>query len=304
MGVLRRLAYAPFVACLCLLLTATARAQTFIGYESVRKSVVFLYASDASGKPDESRPLGTGFLIGIPAKSLSGKSYLLLVTARHIVDPAWMGCPLPNPSRIFLRFNKKKFDPAFEDSGVEYQPLDLIWAGPDKSVFVNSDPRVDAAVTLLPLVLSGGDYDIDSISTDLFATPEESRQLGEGIEIVSAGLLPAVAGVRRNYPVFKFGRISSKPDEETKVGCIPGAPTRSLKLWLIAINLVGGNSGSPILSMPRLFSPDRAALLGVQSSSFLGSDIAGMTPIHYVYEILQSIGKGDWDLHEGLPGRR
>ena len=33
----------------------------------------------------------------------------------------------------------------------------------------------------------------------------------------------------------------------------------------------------------------RAMLLGVQSMSFGGADITGMTPINFVYEILQSL---------------
>ena len=40
-------------------------------------------------------------------------------------------------------------------------------------------------------------------------------------------------------------------------------------------------------------------LLGIQSISFLGADVAGMTPINFVYEILQGIALPDSDLHRG-----
>jgi hypothetical protein len=42
-------------------------------------------------------------------------------------------------------------------------------------------------------------------------------------------------------------------------------------------------------------------LLGVQSISFLGADVAGMTPIKYVYDVLQDIGFPDADFHRGPP---
>jgi hypothetical protein len=45
-------------------------------------------------------------------------------------------------------------------------------------------------------------------------------------------------------------------------------------------------------------------LLGVQSISFLGADVAGMTPISFVYEILQSMNLRDGDFHRGpLPAK-
>jgi hypothetical protein len=39
----------------------------------------------------------------------------------------------------------------------------------------------------------------------------------------------------------------------------------------------------------------RPMLLGVQSLSFLGADVAGMTPIKFVYEILQKMNLPDPD---------
>jgi hypothetical protein len=52
--------------------------------------------------------------------------------------------------------------------------------------------------------------------------------------------------------------------------------------WMIAASLVGGNSGSPIFFAPSAITmsnqPARAILLGVQSTSFEGTDVAGMAP--------------------------
>jgi hypothetical protein len=283
-------------------LCSLAHTQTFVGYEPLRKSVVFLYAADAAGRVNTAAPLATGFLINIPSKSIPGRGYAALVTARHVVDPVWASCPPHrNPSRIFIRFNKAKFDPAVDEDGVEYVPVDLVADGPQKSIFTSPDLSVDAAVTGLPLSLSQENFEFDSISSDLFATTEETKQLGTGIEIVSAGMLPAFPGVHRNYPIFKFGHISAKPDERTRISCAPSEPPMLLRVWFIAANLVAGNSGSPIFSMPRMFTGDRAVLIGLQSISFDGSDVAGITPVQYIYEILESMRKPDWDLRQGNP---
>lgn len=75
------------IAASCLLLTARVVAGININVDAVRKSVVFLYGADTNGKVDQARPLGTGFLVDVPLLSHPEKSYLLLVTARHIVDP-------------------------------------------------------------------------------------------------------------------------------------------------------------------------------------------------------------------------
>jgi hypothetical protein len=284
---------------------SSVTAQVFVGYEPVRKSVVFLYGADAAGEVDKSATLATGFIVGIPLKSQPSDVALLLVTARHVVDPVWASCPPHrNPSRIFVRFNKANFDPASADSGVDYMPVSLVPDGPHKTVFTDPDSSIDAVVIIPPMSLSRDKFDFAEISSDRFATPDEIKQLDSGIEIVSAGLLPAFPGIRRNYPIFKFGRISTKPGERIQVACAPGEPPMLLRLWFIAANLVAGNSGSPVLSMPRMNSADRAALIGLQSTSFTGSDVAGITPVQYIYEILDSMKLPDWNLQQGNPKQR
>jgi len=285
-----------FLVAFCLSL----KAQTFVGYESVRKSVVFLYGTDATGEVDKSAALATGFLIIVPIKDRPDRGYSLLVTARHVVDPVWASCPPHrNPFRIFLRVNKTAFDPASNDSGVEYLPIDLAVEGPKKTVFNNPDASVDAVVITPPTSLKDDKFDFVPISSDHFATPEEVKQLSTGVEIISSGLLPAFPGILRNYPIFKFGRISTKPDERIQVSCAPGEPAMLLRLWFVAANLVAGNSGSPVLSLPRMLTNDRATVIGLQSISFPGSDVAGITPVQYIYEILDSMKQSDWNLQQG-----
>jgi hypothetical protein len=40
-------------------------------------------------------------------------------------------------------------------------------------------------------------------------------------------------------------------------------------------------------------------LLGLQSISFSGSDVAGMTSARFIFEIIESMSIGDADLHRG-----
>lgn len=72
-----------------------------------------------------------------------------------------------------------------------------------------------------------------------------------------------------------------------------------LSVWFIAINLIGGNSGSPIVSVPRMFSGDRALLVGLQSMTIEGSDISGMTPSDRIFEIIEKLNLPDADLYRG-----
>jgi hypothetical protein len=72
-----------------------AQATININVEAVQKSVVFLYAADAQGAVDKNRPIGTGFLVGIPLKSdpkhrmpfLSRRGIWLIPLGRSVALP-------------------------------------------------------------------------------------------------------------------------------------------------------------------------------------------------------------------------
>ena len=114
-------------------------------------------------------------------------------------------------------------------------------------------------------------------------TDEELSKISIGDDIVSAGMLLELRNTQKNYPVFKFGKISNILKEDIQTGC--GGPQFPVRAWLIAANLVPGNSGSPIFYYPPfgengdISSPglQRMVLIGVQSSSALPSDVAFMT---------------------------
>jgi hypothetical protein len=264
------------------------RASININVKVVEKTVVFLYSADATGAVDKNKPLGTGFLVGIPLQSDPSRSHVVLVTARHMVDPVWAHCiGQQNPTVIYARVNKKA-DPAQPSSdGVKFVQIPLTAEGMPTWVH-HTDDEADAAIAPFPII---DDIDVAEIPVALFPTPEETAALSIGDPVMSAGLLPGLAGNARNYPIFKFGYISNVPSESIKTHCVAQAEF-DVKVWLIAANLVPGNSGSPIFHVPLggsgvVIGGTRPMLLGVQSISFLGADVAGMTPIEFVYEILQ-----------------
>jgi len=119
------------------------------------------------------------------------------------------------------------------------------------------------------------------------------RRIGTGSQVISAGLLLGASGTKRNFPVFKFGYVSTIPSEKIAVSCCPQCEAKPYTEWLIAASLVPGNSGSPIVYVPP-GAPgiglvgERAFLLGVQSISFIGSDVAGMAPIQVLLDTMRS----------------
>jgi hypothetical protein len=165
----------------------------------------------------------------------------------------------------------------------------------------------DAAVILIHKPETTlADVDMGSIPLANFPTEDEVKKITIGDQLVSAGLVPGMSGKKRNSPFFKFGYVSSIPDEEVEVYC-----TREpyyVRGWFVAANLVAGNSGSPIFYVPAggrglVFGSvvTRPLLLGVQSSSIPPADLAVMTPIDYVYEIIESMHLVDADLRRGEP---
>jgi len=114
-------------------------------------------------------------------------------------------------------------------------------------------------------------------------------------------LVPTFLGEKRNYPFFKFGKVSSIPDEDTLMPCASGAP-RPHTVWYLAATLIGGNSGSPIFILPPgnlliSMSNTRPFFVGLQ---IIAGEIAGMTPSQYIFEILDSLHLQDANMSRGL----
>jgi hypothetical protein len=290
---------------MCLLIFSSAHASININVEAVEKTVVFLYAADATGDAvDGNKPIGTGFLVGVPLQSDAKRGYRVLVTARHIVDPVWAKCPtVINAAAIYARLNKKSYNSESGDKGVDFVRIELSKDGNPTWKHHKYDD-IDAVV--VPVNINENAFDIAAVPVEFFPTEQEIKYESIGDPVMSAGLLPSLTGKSRNYPIFKFGQISNIPSEDVETHCGQNGPAFLVKVWLIAANLVSGNSGSPIFHIPLggsgvVIGGTRPMLLGVQSISYGGADVAGMTPISYVYEILEQIGLPDADLHRGLP---
>jgi hypothetical protein len=288
----------------CLLPFRTTQAITFLDTSTVKKSVVFLFGANADGT--RNNQVATGFLIVVPSKDRQTGSYFL-VTARHVVDPLWAGCSTENPNRFFVRVNNKQFDPQTDETGVSYIPVELLHNGASTWLKSN-DNDVDLAVLRAPPELWSGKYDVIFLNFRNFGKPDEISKLGVGSQIASAGLVPGLEGKKRNYPVFKFGKIASIPDEMPLVPCRPDASARPIRVWWLAANLVPGNSGSPIYFDP-LFPPGadisagepRQMLIGLQSIALQGADLAGTTPASYLIDVISQAVPNDADLTLGTP---
>jgi len=289
------------------------RAGINLNTAAVEKSIVFIYPSKADGQVDVSKPAGTGFLIGVPTKTSASTGYVLLITARHMVDPQWAMCPIQNPIRIFLRINLKKRSADASVQGFEYLPVDLTKVG--QLTYATSDDA-SADVAAVPLQAEQfkidqfkyDDFDIVPITVADFGTPEETKNLVIGDGVVSAGLLPAFPGAVKNYPLFKFGYISNIPEELIPIQCSPNSAVRprAMKVWLLAVNLVAGNSGSPIYYAPFgangvSLGGGRAMLIGLQSGTFGGDDVSAMTPVEFIFGTIEKLKLADADLYRGSP---
>ena len=287
-------------------LSLPAQQSAFqVNYEIIRKSVVFIYAQGANG---QSQPDGTAFLLGARLKSDPTKGYTILVTARHMVDPSWDGCSKEAPNLV-ARFNKKDFNPDVEGSvGTVDYGLPRIGDSKNEAKWMNwvfpTDESADVAFTVLnvgKLASLGADY--IAAGLDQLATPKETKTMDTGSQVMSAGLIPGVSGKLRNYPIFKFGYISSRPSEKITMKDCPNGIERGETAWMIAASLVPGNSGSPILYVPVAFNGlnfggGRPSLIGVQSSALVGWDVAGMTPIQFLIDALRAaeIPDVDWSM--------
>src|SRR5882724_1112077 len=281
---------------------------------AIESSIVFIYPVLHNGTDaDTEHPLGTGFLVWVPKKDKPG-GYLLLITARHILEPSWAHCDIPDPKAIFIRIEKKINGASSAVGPLAYVPLQLVIKG-EKKYFTSSNEQVDSAVLPIDIydTYPQKDYGWVPLEFHVFASETEIKQLKIGDSVAAAGLVPGFEGHEKNYSFFKFGHISSIFGEPFSTSCGPGVPAKSVRVWFIDANLLHGNSGAPILYFPQLGytndSPARAMLIGTQSSALpvqqtggMPAGLAAITPIHFVAEIIEQMPYGDTpNLFRGIP---
>jgi hypothetical protein len=224
------------------------------------------------------------------------------VTARHIFDPERVHCrDTANPTTLFARVNRI----SGSTEPVRYVKISLKADG-NQLWFKHERDDLDAAVIQFPVTVADIEtLDIRFVPLWRLPTKEELGKISIGDDVVSAGMLVDLRRTAKNYPVLKFGKVSNILGEDIQTSC-GGLPV-NIEAWLIAANLVPGNSGSPIFYYPPfgengdIKSPglDRLVLLGVQSSSTVASDLAYMTPATYIFEIVKNMKIPDADLYLG-----
>jgi len=290
---------------LCVLTFDIGSAITSLNVDLISKSVVFFFPSDQiTGEVIEQRLIATGFLVLVRSKN-GAHTYPLLVTARHVVDPVWRGCRGTNPTRLYIRVNKARFDQFADKTGTANIAIDLLANG-TPTWTKSDDDSIDVVVLKAPGKLLSGDYDVRFLNFRNFGAPEEIAKIGIGSQTASAGLVQSLAGEKRNNPVFHFGKIASIPAETAAVPCAKDAKPHFFRVWWLATTLVAGASGSPIFFDP-LFPPGadisagepRAMIIGLQSLSLDGADLAGMTPTKYIVDVISRSVGSDADLSLG-----
>jgi len=152
--------------------------------------------------------------------------------------------------------------------------------------------------------------DASALSLNEFGTKEEIEKfkIGIGDGLISAGLVPQLFDMRRNYPAFKFAKISNVMTEPYRMRCGPNAPPKERWEWIVAGNFVGGNSGSPIFLLPVEFSigpplqynGPRPMLIGLLSGNIEGADLGEMVPVEFIFDVIRQ-SYTDADLYRGNP---
>jgi len=226
--------------------------------EQIKKCVVFLegtYSVNVVGTvngatrqaPQERQLSATGFLIRIPEPRIGPDAGLVyLVTNKHVIrEPNASGILGEGPylADLRMRINTKEPGP----DGTQYQSsvVPVIDNLGSLQWFVDlDDETVDLAVT--PVAFDPRVLDFKTIQPELFATAEflNKEKINENDEILFAGLFAWHAGVKKNYPIVRHGKLSLLAKE--RIPLDRRRPERTVEVYLADVMSFGGNSGSPV----------------------------------------------------------
>lgn len=172
--------------------------------------------------------LGTVFIVAVTSETSPNKSYLHIVTAKHVAEmidpgPFAIGMNAKDGTRITLKSG--------DDTRWWYHP---------------TDASVDVAVTpFAPSMF--GDYDVRSVPDKAFATDELMRLLGIGLgdQIFTVGLFTKFFGSSKFIPIVRTGNIAMMPTEKVRITGLGRA-----EVYLAEGRSIGGLSGSPVFVRP------------------------------------------------------
>lgn len=214
---------------------AFAEEITHPALRNVRSCVVFLFENaPADSNSAESLPIGTGFIMGIESAREPGKHYKFVVTNQHVIQ---------GRKKVAIRLDKKS------GPGLVYFDTKLESSGPQKNLFCADDKSIDLAAVAIPDV---PDTEPTFLDHSMIVGKKESEllEVQEGTEVVGMGYLTPYAGISRNFPVMRFGKIALLTDERWW----DGRSQVDKELGnVVEIYNVGGSSGSPVALQPNQF---------------------------------------------------
>lgn len=228
--------------------------------------VVYLYPSHADAENGAAIG-GTGFVIGIPAKSIPNSHFLFVVTNRHVIDAG----------SCIVRLNLK--------SG----GTDIL------DVFGNWEPHHAGDDLAFCPIGPGDEHKFGFVSSDTFLTKDYITQfeIGPGDDVFVVGRFISHEGRQRNLPSVRFGNIAQMPWEPIKRD-----DEFMQESFLVEARSIGGYSGSPVfVHIPPFALRPRRGHIGSRSYGpfLLGVDWAHLNDWKPVCNRSGTpVGKPDW----------
>jgi hypothetical protein len=215
-------------------------------FAAMRQSVVFIY--DAQQNPcvrtktgNLPQPLGTGFFLGLSCIAKDNKDGVLLfiITNKHVIE---------GQKSVYVRWNDSLSSKSYcyKLSLRSY----VRGSGIMPTYFKCSKKEIDLAALWLPQNAAGNSTPTVFDSSMILDRQKMKRlKISEGADVVTAGYEFGYPGIRRMYPVTRFGKISLLSDENWfNIGNI------HQQAYMIEIGTTYGASGSPVFLNPTQIS--------------------------------------------------
>lgn len=190
--------------------------------DEVRKSVFFVLYKD---KDQNLRFAGTGFFVSMQSEYSSEKTFIYMVTAKHVVIEA-RNCS--SDDHIYARINTR--DGGSKLTGIRFDA----WQS-------HSEDSVDAAIFQQAVDPQEFDYLTIPIEMVVDSKVIHEETIGVGDEIFLAGLFVNYFGQNKNIPIIRVGNIAAMPEERIQVSNFG-----EIEAYLVEARSIGGLSGSPV----------------------------------------------------------
>lgn len=177
--------------------------------------------------------LGTGFLVSRESDNFSGKNFIYLVTARHVIAKI-------RERDFFIRINTK------DGKSLKFS------VGSEIKWFFHPNESESSDAAIYPLVIDKvafGSLDYSAIPTNIFVNETQicSEGIGVGDDIFMAGLFAHHSGNEKNFPIVRMGNIAMIPNEPIKTHDFG-----DMEAYLIESHSIGGLSGSPVFVLKEI----------------------------------------------------